>query len=240
MKKVSLLILLFALAHFIYADDIIYLNNGDEIKSKILKISSKIIEYKKASNMEGPTYEVSKDEVVMIIYENGEKDIFINKTAKSNNSIYNAPLQNSVNSFGIIDYDGEKLISYNGEEISVDQYKELAQQNCYKAFEQYNRGQKLKKAGNICIGVGASVLASGIILHSVGIAQYKYPEIISGGLLMIAGISTTAVGIPLVCVGKSQKRKSYETFNNTSRGYISSSELQFRINNDGMGLALVF
>ena len=55
-----------------------------------------------------------------------------------------------------------------------------------------------------------------------------------------AGISTIAVGIPLVCVGKSQKRKSYETFNNTSGGYISSSELQFKINNDGVGLALMF
>jgi hypothetical protein len=240
MKKVSLLILLFALAHFIYADDIIYLNNGDEIKSKILKISSNFIEYKKSNNLDGPAYEIPKDEVVMIIYENGEKDIFINKTAKSNNSTYNAPLQNSVNSFGIVEYDGEKLFSYNGDTITSEKYLEIARQNCYKAYEQYNRGQKLKKAGAICLGAGIGLTLGGIITHTAGIVNHNSPTTITGGIFLLTGLTSTATGIPLFCVGKSQKRKSYETFNDTSRGYISSSELQFRINNDGMGLALVF
>ena len=240
MKRVSLLMVLFALANFLYANDIIYLNNGDEIKSKILKISSNTIEYKKTSNIEGPSYEISKDEVVMIIYENGEKDIFINKTANSNNSIYNAPLQNSVNSFGIIDYDGEKLFSYNGDTITSEKYLEIARQNCYKAYEQYNRGQKLKKAGAICLGAGVGLTLGGIITHSAGIVNNNSEATIVGGLFLLTGLTSTATGIPLFCIGKSQIRKSYESFNDASRGYITSSELQFRINNDGMGLALVF
>ena len=237
MKKFYLLIALSALAHFLYADDIIYLNNGDEVKSKIIKISSNTIEYKKTSNIEGPTYELSKDEVVMIIYENGEKDMFIKKrtTQLSNDTIINSPMN-----FGVIEYDGEKLLSYNGDKITSERYIELAKANCYKAYEQYNRGQKLKKAGAICLGAGVGLTLGGIITHSAGIVNNNSEATIVGGLFLLTGLTSTATGIPLFCIGKSQIRKSYESFNDASRGYITSSELQFRINNDGMGLALVF
>ena len=237
MKKFYLLIALSALAHFLYADDIIYLNNGDEVKSKIIKISSNTIEYKKTSNIEGPTYELSKDEVVMIIYENGEKDMFIKKrtTQLSNDTIINSPMN-----FGVIEYDGEKLLSYNGDKITSERYIELAKANCYKAYEQYNRGQKLKKAGAICLGAGVGLTLCGIITHSAGIVNNNSEATIVGGLFLLTGLTSTATGIPLFCIGKSQIRKSYEAFNDASRGYITSSELQFRINNDGMGLALVF
>ena len=246
MKKVSLLILLFALAHFIYADDIIYLNNGDEIKSKILKISSNVIEYKKSSNLNGPAYEIAKDEVVMIIYENGEKDMFITKAKSTDNAsekvvITKEPISNDTisinnipNKFGIVLYDGDKLISYNGEKIKSNEYKEIARKNCYKAYEQYKNGQSYKIAGGVLMGVGVPLTAVGILcaILTEGTASSIALTVSSAGL--------TLAGIPLYCVGKSKTEQSYEIFNNSSQGYISSSELQFRINNDGMGLALVF
>lgn len=246
MKKVSLLILLFALAHFIYADDIIYLNNGDEIKSKILKISSKIIEYKKASNMEGPTYEVSKDEVVMIIYENGEKDMFITKANGTDNVIKETinieeptssdtiSINNTPNKFGLVLYDGDKLISYNGEKISSNEYKEIAKKNCYKAYEQYKNGRSYKIAGGVVIGVGVPITAVGILcaILTDGTA--------SSIALTASCACLTLAGVPLYCIGKSKIEKSYEIFNNTSKEYIPTTELQFKINNDGVGLALVF
>lgn len=58
------------------AQDIIICRNGDEIESKILKISKSEIEYKKWSNQDGPTYTLEKSEVFMIKYPNGDKDLF--------------------------------------------------------------------------------------------------------------------------------------------------------------------
>lgn len=59
-----------------FAQDIIICRNGDEISSKVLKISKTEIEYKKWKNQDGPAYTIAKAEVFMIKYQNGEKDVF--------------------------------------------------------------------------------------------------------------------------------------------------------------------
>lgn len=67
---------LFLSATSMYSQDILIQRNGDEIEAKVVKISSDEIEYKKWSNQDGPSYIVSKNEVFMIKYKNGEKDVF--------------------------------------------------------------------------------------------------------------------------------------------------------------------
>ncbi len=59
-----------------FSQDILIKKTGDELEVKVLKISSEEIEYKKWSNPDGPSYIVSKGEVFMIKYKNGNKDIF--------------------------------------------------------------------------------------------------------------------------------------------------------------------
>lgn len=68
------------------AQDIIICRNGDEIESKILKISKTEIEYKKWSNQDGPTYTLEKSEVFMIKYPNGDKDLFKETPAKQDDA----------------------------------------------------------------------------------------------------------------------------------------------------------
>lgn len=48
--------------------------------AKIAKVSNVEIEYKKWKNQDGPIYTINKDEVFLIKYSNGEKDIFTNGT----------------------------------------------------------------------------------------------------------------------------------------------------------------
>lgn len=74
-------ILIYVFLSFVYclsavSQDIIMMRDGTEIMSKALKVSNLEIEYKKWSNLEGPTYSISRDQVFMIKYQNGEKDIF--------------------------------------------------------------------------------------------------------------------------------------------------------------------
>lgn len=65
------------------AQDVIVLRNGDIISAKVQKISKNEIEYKKASNLDGPTYTIEKNNVLAINYENGEKDQFDNTQIQS-------------------------------------------------------------------------------------------------------------------------------------------------------------
>lgn len=59
-----------------YAQDIIFLKNGEEIKAKVKEVKNQDITYLKFENQDGPTYTILKSTVLMIKYENGQKDIF--------------------------------------------------------------------------------------------------------------------------------------------------------------------
>lgn len=70
------LLFLFAITTMGFSQDNIIMINGDEIKSKVVEIDEGKVKYKKFENLSGPTYVVPISEVLMIRYENGEKDIF--------------------------------------------------------------------------------------------------------------------------------------------------------------------
>lgn len=75
MKRL-LLTLLTLVSLTTFAQDIIICRNGDEISSKVLKVSKTEVEYKKWTNQDGPAYTIEKAEVFMIKYQNGDKDVF--------------------------------------------------------------------------------------------------------------------------------------------------------------------
>lgn len=60
----------------VYAQDKIYKTDNLVIEAKILKVGDDNIEYKKFSNPNGPTYVMSKRVINMLMYENGEKEIY--------------------------------------------------------------------------------------------------------------------------------------------------------------------
>jgi hypothetical protein len=73
-----LFFLLFFLAGFLRASsqDEITFRTGETLRAKILEIGSEDIIYKKTENLSGPSYAVKKNQVFMIKYENGSKDVF--------------------------------------------------------------------------------------------------------------------------------------------------------------------
>jgi hypothetical protein len=66
-----------------FSQDEITFRNGETLKARIIEISSVDIIYKKADNLAGPSYTISKDKVFMIKYENGTKDVFGTDQASS-------------------------------------------------------------------------------------------------------------------------------------------------------------
>ena len=88
MKRILFVILTLGLFTIsIYSQDIITTKSGEDIKAKITEVTQTEIKYKKFDNLEGPIFSILKSEVIMIVYENGTKDILKDVTqqqAKTN------------------------------------------------------------------------------------------------------------------------------------------------------------
>lgn len=70
------LVLLFISIINANSQDVIVKKDNSTIISKVTKVSQTEIEYKKWSNLDGPTYTINKSEVSSVNYENGDRDVF--------------------------------------------------------------------------------------------------------------------------------------------------------------------
>jgi hypothetical protein len=75
MKKVIIICILMCLGLASYAQDVITLRSGDEIKGKVTEISPTEIRYKRADNPDGPTVVIAKKDVFAINYANGTREV---------------------------------------------------------------------------------------------------------------------------------------------------------------------
>lgn len=83
MKKIFLsLFALVALVSMVCAQDNIVLKTGEEIKAKVEEVGLKEIKYKRTDNPTGPLYTISKNDVLLINYQNGTKDVFAAEKSK--------------------------------------------------------------------------------------------------------------------------------------------------------------
>lgn len=77
MKKIFILTFaIFAVALGVHADDIIATKDGSLINGKVKEITPTEVKYVKSSRPDGPIYTLPKSEVLVINYEDGEKELF--------------------------------------------------------------------------------------------------------------------------------------------------------------------
>lgn len=92
MKNITFLIITFLTINNCFSQDIITKKSGDDIKAKILEVGISEIKYKNFDNQDGPTYSLLKQDILIIRYQNGTKDIFNQETfasnSLSNNELY--------------------------------------------------------------------------------------------------------------------------------------------------------
>lgn len=82
MKSTSIVIVFLAfMSQMILAQDVITYKNGMEVKGKVAEISASEIKYRKENNPDGPVYTISKSEIFMIRYANGNTDLFGENTS---------------------------------------------------------------------------------------------------------------------------------------------------------------
>lgn len=113
--KIFLVLLLLNQTNLLAQDEITF-RSGEILKAKILEIGSADITYKKAENLTGPSYSVSKDKVFMIKYENGTKDVF---EAEKPVNITDAPATSSSDTPATIYFYRPSKIMGSSPEITV-------------------------------------------------------------------------------------------------------------------------
>jgi len=60
----------------LHAQDVITKISGEEIKAKVMEVGINEIKYHRFDNLTGPVYTMQKSDVLMIVYEDGAKDVF--------------------------------------------------------------------------------------------------------------------------------------------------------------------
>ena len=70
---------------FVQAQDLITKRSGEDIQAKILEVNQTEIKYKKFDNQDGPTFTISKSDVLMVRYENGTNEVFTQTENRTNN-----------------------------------------------------------------------------------------------------------------------------------------------------------
>lgn len=88
MKKLILLAILF-ISTIGFSQDVITLSDGRTIEAKILELTPDVVKYKKADNLEGPTYTVPVIDLKKIRYANGSEDKFEAAATESKSSSTN-------------------------------------------------------------------------------------------------------------------------------------------------------
>ncbi len=103
--KSTLLSLTFILGmNICYCQDILVVDNGDEMKVKVIDVTADMINYNKWEDQGGRVYSVAKKYIFMIKYANGTKEVFSNSnnttkevsksdSEKVDNSRYTGPIK---------------------------------------------------------------------------------------------------------------------------------------------------
>lgn len=75
MKQLFFLSFLVLSAAVARSQDMIYTTSGNKFQAKVVEITSNEVKYKDFSNLDGPTYVITKQDVVLISYQNGTTEV---------------------------------------------------------------------------------------------------------------------------------------------------------------------
>ena len=211
----------------IYAQDIITTRVGDEIQAKIIEIGANEIKYKKWTNQEGPTYTLTKTEIFMVKYQNGEKEVF--------NQTNNQSTQINPQKTGILDFDSKSRskLSLNGQRLSEYEAIDILGRHYY---EDWVSGYTKRIVGKSLLwtGVGLDVLGTVILL---ALEYYEYPEIYAP--ILGVGVLSTITGWILWANGNRDMRYVINSFND-KHGNNRSVIMSFNSTQNGIGLTFTF
>ncbi|HEY5470780.1 MAG TPA: hypothetical protein VIK07_09680 [Bacteroidales bacterium] len=235
-SKAILAIVFFLFCGFIestFAQDIIILKSGKELKANIIEESTDIIKYREYENPTGPLYSVTKDKVASVKYKKGSKDTQEAKVRETEKNTSNAPAQ--VSKTGLLT--AKKRLVYLDGVAQAPRSIRLLMEDQPEALRLYESGKKLCNLSNAC-AFGA-MFTSFIFTQSVNKKVTSEEKIRAGipGLVIDGGFIVAA--IIMFSSGKSKIRKSVTLYNSSINKPVSY-HLNLGIQENGIGLGLKF
>ena len=93
-----------------YSQDKLFKPDGTKLEVKVLEVTQTEIKYKKWSNQDGPIYTINKNEVMMILYQNGENEVISASATIPNNNNNTIPNNDTIKKEN--EY-GQHMLSFN-------------------------------------------------------------------------------------------------------------------------------
>ncbi len=209
----------FSKAQNVRKNDVIITKTNERIEAIIQEVDAGTVKYKKASDPEGPIFNIEKKEISSILYGNGEVEKLDNATDE-----YFAP--GKVPPPVIYNKEPEK--NYNTRSGS-----DL--QKLKTDFALYaKKSSKYRNMGLVGVSVGVLFTTAGILLASGSSSYYNSNGVLVydtdaavGSLLILAGIGA---GIPLTIIGfVNQKRYKKKAINVREELRRRNEPISFRI-----------
>ena len=219
MKRLLLCFICLLLGCVLYAQDIITQKDGTDIQAKVTEVGISQISYKKYSNLDGPTYIINKDDILMITYENGEREIYTsnNETTKKSSLPQGLMTYNS--------WSGK--VSIGGVTVENETLK------LYLSPEDY----RIYKNGKTTSTIGGVVGVIGAIPFGWCLGEWAAGVEPNTDILIASGI-VTAGGLIVSAIGENNMKKVIHKYN-SSLVFMPTINFGVSTNDLSMGLALV-
>ena len=229
MKRIVIMLFVVVSTLFATAQDVIFLGASDSIVAKVVLVGTSEIKYKKWSNLDGPDYSISVNQIAAIRYANGTYDFFNNretKTEKETSANSKMQLTRSGNTY----YYGNQVMN---KQATLDW---LSTQNCPTAYAQFKQGLNLSKGGWFLMAVGLGLDLGGFIIIGTQPENKTIGAVLSG----IGGAFEIAC-IPTIAVGYSKMHQTVNVYNATCSTTVQVKPYwSLQASNNGIGLAYNF
>lgn len=179
MKKLTILFALLVSVSALNAQDIITQRDGTDIQAKVTEVGISQISYKKYSNLDGPTYIIGKNDILMITYENGEREMY-NTTQNGSQLPHGMITYNSWSgkfSVGGVTVSDRDLQLY----LSADDYKTL------------RKGRIIGYTGGI-VGVIGAIPLGWCLGELLATGSTNTAVLVASGVATVGGLVTSAIG----------------------------------------------
>lgn len=152
------------------AQDSLFFRNGTELSVKVLEVSPSQLKYRRQDNPDGPIYSISVDDVLLIKYANGTKDVFGagNAGARQSEATTREPRPMPQPGLSSLRYRGglfqQYFVDANNEPLPRSEVRTLLA-NHHDALQAYRHGQSLRRLSWVAglssvalLGTGAGLL----------------------------------------------------------------------------------
>ena len=217
MKNVILFFTFLFFGFSLSAQDIITKKDGTDIQAKVIEVGESQISYKKYSNLEGPTYKLNILDILMITFENGEREMY---------NVGNYSSQASLPQ-GIMTYNSwSGKISVGGVTIENDM---LDRYLSPEDLSKFKGAKTMGLVGGIVGIIGAVPFGWSIGMLITG-RKPNMGMLLGGTVAFFGGISVNAIG----------GGRIRSVVNNYNSRFALKPEVRIGATDYGVGLAVVF